>query len=71
MHDNLGEEQKKHLKTQDINKNKKKHDNHNIAKKKKNSWGDTRKKKRKLCVMTLIMNKRTFKNGTTAEKKKT
>ena len=37
MHDNLGEEQKKHLKTQDINKNKKKHDNHNIAKKKKNS----------------------------------
>ena len=35
MHDNFGEEQKKHLKTQDINKNKKKHDNHNIAKRKK------------------------------------
>ena len=58
MCDNLDEEQKEQLKTEDNKKKKVRHDNLNVDE--KEQLKKYEKKGRKLCVITLLMNKKSI-----------
>ena len=60
-HDNLDDEQKEHLKTDGIKRKNAKCDNHNVdEKKKKKRLLRKYEKGRKLCMVTLMMNKKSI-----------
>ena len=56
MRDNFDDEKKYHLKIEENKRKNAKRDSLTVMK--RNSSGNTRKEKRKLCVITLMMNKK-------------
>ena len=65
IQDNLDDEQKEHLKIGDNKKEKEKA----FMLMKKNSWGNTRKKERMLCIITSIMIKKNIRKYRKAKEK--